>query len=77
MNDATPVAVIDPETMGGKPCFPGTRVPIQMLFEWLASGHTVEYFVDQLQTVQPDQVRAVLARAADLIRADAAVVTAA
>ena len=65
------VAAVDPEIMGGKPCFPGTRVPVQMLFDWLASGHDVDYFVDQLRSVKPEQVQAVLARAASLVKAEA------
>ena len=56
--------------MGGKPCFPGTRVPVQMLFDWLAGGRTVDYFVDQLRSVRPEQVRAALMWAASAIRSE-------
>ncbi len=74
MSTTTPLVLIDPEIMGGKPCFSGTRVPVQMLFDWLARGHTIDYFVDQIRSVKIEQARAVLDRAAELVRADASIV---
>ena len=67
MDHAAPLVTTDPEILGGKPCFAGTRVPVQMLFDWLARGHTVAYFVDQLPSVRIEQVEAVLGRAAELV----------
>ena len=29
---------IDPGRMSGTPCFRGTRLPVQQLFDWLADG---------------------------------------
>ena len=51
---------VDPERMGGIACFKGTRVPIEFLFDWLATGETIDYFLEQFPTVPPDQARAVI-----------------
>ncbi len=33
---------IDPERLGGVPCFVGTRIPIKYLWEYLLKGETLE-----------------------------------
>ncbi len=30
--------VSDPAILGGKPCIKGTRISVEMILEWLASG---------------------------------------
>ncbi|HEY0007770.1 MAG TPA: DUF433 domain-containing protein [Tepidisphaeraceae bacterium] len=57
------VIKIDPEIMHGTPCFTGTRVPIKSLFDWLAGGYTVDYFLAQFPTVKREQVVTLLADA--------------
>jgi len=54
---------IDPEVMGGTPCFAGTRVPVETLFDLLSHGRTVDYFLSQFPTVRRELVLAVLERA--------------
>ncbi len=51
---------IDPDIMHGTPCFNGTRVPVDMLFEWIAGGYTIDYFLEQFPTVEREQVLQVL-----------------
>lgn len=53
---------VDPEVMHGAPCFAGTRVPVKNLFDLLAKGRTIEYFLAQFPTVRREQVLAVLGR---------------
>lgn len=48
------------EVQGGVPVFRGTRVPIQILFDYLESGHSVDDFVRQHPTVIRRQALAVL-----------------
>ena len=31
-----------PEILGGKPCVKGTRISVEIILEWIASGATVE-----------------------------------
>jgi uncharacterized protein (DUF433 family) len=42
---------IDPERLGGVPCFAGTRVPIKYLWEYLSKGKTLEEFLDDFDGV--------------------------
>lgn len=51
---------IDPEILGGTPVFYGTRVPIKNLFDYLESGETIDYFLDDFEGVQREQVIKVL-----------------
>ncbi len=48
------------EVMHGEPCFTGTRVAVQTLFDWLEEGHDIAYFIEQFPSVNHDQVIAVL-----------------
>lgn len=50
----------DPKILGGTPCFSGTRVPVDSLFDYLVRGYTVDYFLAQFPTVKREQVEAVL-----------------
>ena len=56
---------IDPEIMGGRPCFAGTRVPVQTLLDYLAGGYTLDEMLDQFPTVRREDAVAVLQMAAD------------
>jgi uncharacterized protein (DUF433 family) len=42
---------IDPERLGGVPCFVGTRVPIKYLWEYLIKGKTLGEFLDDFEGV--------------------------
>ncbi|HEX3145349.1 MAG TPA: DUF433 domain-containing protein [Pyrinomonadaceae bacterium] len=54
------VVSIDPDRMSGAPCFTGTRVPINHLFEHLENGETIDEFLDQFPTVSREQALAAL-----------------
>jgi uncharacterized protein (DUF433 family) len=60
--------LIDPEIQGGTPCFAGTRVPVRSLFDALARGRSVGYFLEQFPTVRREQVQDVLEQAERLLR---------
>ncbi len=51
---------IDPGRHSGAPCFAGTRVPVQDLFEWLQGGESLESFLESFPTVSREQAAAVL-----------------
>lgn len=61
------VIVVDPEIMSGTPCFAGTRVPVQSLFDHLDAGHPLEDFLDGFPSVRPEQVHAVLTEARERV----------
>ena len=54
---------IDPEIQGGIPCFSGTRVPVKSLFDYLARGRSIDYFLTQFPTVKREQAAEVLEEA--------------
>lgn len=56
---------IDPEIMSGAPCFAGTRVPAQTLFDYLSHGHPLEEFLEDFPTVTREQALAVVKLAGD------------
>ena len=51
----------DPEIHGGDPVFAGTRVPVQILVDYLEGGEGLEVFLDQYPTVTRDQAEAAIA----------------
>jgi uncharacterized protein (DUF433 family) len=51
---------INPERMSGAPCFFGTRVPVQTLFEYLEGGDSLDEFLDGFPGVTREQAIAVL-----------------
>ena len=54
------IVSIDPEIMGGTPCFSGTRVPIQTLLDYVEAGDSIDEFLDGFPTVSRAQVVAYL-----------------
>lgn len=55
---------VNPERMSGAPCFTGTRVPIQNLFDYLSAGQPLGEFMEDFPEVAREQVDAVVALAA-------------
>jgi uncharacterized protein (DUF433 family) len=51
---------INPNRVSGAPCFYGTRVPIQNLFDSLAAGETLDEFLEGFEGVSREQALAVL-----------------
>ena len=61
----------DPHIMGGVPVFVGTRVPVSILFDYLAGGDSLDEFLDHFPTVSRAQAVALLERANELLAAHA------
>lgn len=57
----------DPEILSGTPVFVGTRVPVRILFEYLAAGDSLEAFLDAFPSVSKDQAVAVLELASEFL----------
>ncbi len=47
---------IDPEILGGTPVFYGTRVPIKNLFDYLETGESIDFFLEDFSGVKREQV---------------------
>jgi uncharacterized protein (DUF433 family) len=67
-----PVVTTSPEVMGGTPVFPGTRVPVQTLLDYLEAGDSIDDFLTGFPTVTREHVVAFLERGAALTVNDAA-----
>ncbi len=69
---SNPVVTASPDVMSGAPVFPGTRVPVQTLLEYLESGDSINDFLAGFPSVSRSQVIEFLERAATLAVTDAA-----
>ena len=61
---------INPGILSGTPVFRGTRVPVEILFDHLESGITIESFLDDYPTVSKKQVTQVLELVGQLFTTD-------
>jgi uncharacterized protein (DUF433 family) len=66
------VVTASPDVMSGAPVFPGTRVPVQTLLEYLEAGDSIDDFLAGFPSVSRSQVIAFLERATILAVTDAA-----
>jgi uncharacterized protein (DUF433 family) len=55
-----PFISVDKGRMSGEPCFKGTRVPIQTLFDHLRAGDPMSEFLEGFPDVPRDQAVAVV-----------------
>ena len=63
----------DPEIMGGRPVFRGTRVPIDVVFDNLADGLSLDEILREYPTLERDDVVCLLHEAPSaLLVSDAA-----
>ncbi len=61
---------INRDRLSGLPCFAGTRVPIENLFDYLESGYTLDEFLEDFDGVTIDQAKGVLDAARDGLLAE-------
>lgn len=61
----------DPEIMSGAPCFKGTRVLVQNLFDYLEGSSSLEDFLEDFPSVSREAAIAVLEAAKARLFADA------
>jgi len=50
----------NPGILGGTPVFQGTRMPVKTLFDYLADGLSLDYFLESFPSVTREQAAAVL-----------------
>lgn len=61
----------DPDIMSGTPVFMGTRVPVQVLFDWLEDGeYSLDDFLENFPSVTREQAVAVLEVYKELLLAE-------
>lgn len=58
----------DPAVCHGMACIRGTRIPVAVILDNLAAGQSGEDVLAQYPSLQPEDVRAAIAYAAELTR---------
>jgi uncharacterized protein (DUF433 family) len=61
----------DPDILGGKPVFVGTRVPVQALWDYLEGGDTLDEFLEDFPSVAREQAVTALRLAENMLIAHA------
>ena len=56
--------VLDPDTMGGRPCIRGTRVTVGTIVGLLSQGHERQEILDLYPYLKPEDIDAALSYAA-------------
>ena len=59
---------IDPQVCFGKPCIKGTRIWVSLILDFLASGESEAQIFAAYPQLQPEDIRAALAYAAEVAR---------
>jgi uncharacterized protein (DUF433 family) len=59
---------IDPQVCFGKPCIKGTRIWVSLILDFLASGETEAQILAAYPQLQPADIHAALAYAAEVAR---------
>ena len=59
---------IDPQVCFGKPCIKGTRIWVSLILDFLASGESEADVLAAYPQLEPDDIRAALAYAAEVAR---------
>ena len=59
---------VEPGKRSGKPCIRGLRITVQDVLEYLASGMSQDEILADFPYLEPEDIRACLAYAADLER---------
>jgi uncharacterized protein (DUF433 family) len=67
MSAAQSVIRVDPEILSGTPCFAGTRVPVQTLWDYLKAGDRIADFLEDFPTVTHEQIDAVIELAGEAV----------
>ena len=62
--------VSNPRIMMGKPTIAGTRITVESILERLAAGESQEQIIGANPRLTPDDIRAALAFAAQVLHAD-------
>jgi uncharacterized protein (DUF433 family) len=54
------LVVSNPRILSGTPVFSGSRLPVQTLFDYLADGLSLDYFLETFEGVSREQAQQVL-----------------
>jgi uncharacterized protein (DUF433 family) len=58
----------DKNILGGKPIVKGTRISVELILEWLASGSSINQIIESYPQLRKEAVQEALIYAADLAK---------
>jgi uncharacterized protein (DUF433 family) len=61
---------VDPAVLVGKPIVKGTRISVEFIVDLLAAGWTHEQILDGYPSLKPDDIRACLSYASEVLHAE-------
>ena len=70
MQDYRKYITSDPNVLFGKPAIRGTRIAVEQILDELAGGTTIEQLLEEYPHLSREAIYAVLAFAADTLRAE-------
>jgi uncharacterized protein (DUF433 family) len=70
MTDWRDRIVSDPAILAGKPAIKGTRISVELLLGWLASGWSFDQILESYPHITREDILAALAFAAEMMRED-------
>jgi len=59
-NELKDILTSNPEVVSGAVCFKGTRVPVEIFFDYISTGYTLDRFLHGFPSVSRHQAMAVL-----------------
>lgn len=68
--DREQIVLRDPDVVSGALVFAGTRVPVEILFDYLKAGDTLDRFLTGFPTVSREHAEAVLEAALQAVDID-------
>jgi uncharacterized protein (DUF433 family) len=63
-----PHITFDKNILGGKPIIKGTRISVELILEWMASGSTVDQIIESYPHLKKEAIQEVLIYAADIAK---------
>jgi uncharacterized protein (DUF433 family) len=63
-----PYITFDKNILGGKPIIKGTRISVELILEWMASGSTVDQIIESHPHLKKEAIQEVLIYAADIAK---------
>lgn len=65
-----PLIVCDEGILGGKPCIKGTRISVQLILEWIASGATIHDIATKYTHISTEGIQQAILYASDALKND-------
>jgi len=63
-----PLIVSDVDILGGKPCVKGTRISVQLILEWVASGATIQDIASKYPHLSTESIQQAILYASDAMK---------